>query len=439
MLATNVTNDTLVESLFLSNDQTYIYWTTAAVTVAFIVTVGSLASVYWLWVDRIYRLFVEVFVIFSLHSGLLTIITIIPNSCFGRLVCVRALYSFSVMAILVTSYIRNVVVTKPFAGQTVNMWTIRTGAIVLFLFDYAFNVGTVHWDEDHPYLQSCKGMEVNLKLDFEEDPKAFVLRVGFLVINFIALFSAISFDISTICKIVQSNSTNLEKEAMQRLRSYSLPLVTAILSPLSVVINFAVLANLLKSELISISHLDKILNIAAMFYVSFTLALLVWGTKISDIIIVYRRQRARLRADQARQQYIEMCENPRRLRPLAGELIELQQLADPEPERNQQQSQIECEAEIQIGSKGSQNDHQSLRPMKGKLIEPQHNPREHHHDSEPDKKKQIQVQAVADVHWNPSNPDQKPCQQDYLSDPHEHSIENDPDSEPYLLNKLFES
>lgn len=300
-----------------------------------------------------------------------------------------------------------------------NMWTMRTIYIVLILLDYTINFGTVYWDEDHPYIQSCKSIEVKLKIDFEEDPKAFAVlaqRGGFIAIKVITLILSIAFDKDTVCKTIKSNNKMLERQSTKRLRSYSLPLVTGIISPLSLVMIVVVLVLLFIKEVIDLEHLDKITNVAVIFYVSFIVSLLVWGTKISNVIIQIQTRRARRQADEARQLLLARNQNPRRLRPMNGELIELQHIDrqhDP-AERPQEPSPIEPEAEIQKQSKGSLNKDQNVKPMDEELIELQHNARKQDPNSEPNQEKQIVIHAQ--IQNEPSTPDKKPYEQDYHSE-----------------------
>ena len=345
MLAANVSNvinDTLLQNLLGTGDQTYIGWLSGAIIVEALVVLGCLASLYFLWVDKIYRVFLEVFVILSFNTGLLTFITIFTNNCLGRLFCVRAIFGIAQTTIFFTSFLRNQLLVRPLAGDLVNMWTMRTIYIVLILLDYTLNFGTVYWDEDHPYIQSCKGEEVKLKIDFKEDPKAiavFAQRVGFIALRIIVFLLPIAFDKDTICKTMKANDNLLERQSTQRLRSYSLPLVTSILAPLSIVICVINIVLFYKYEVINKGDIDKVINIVGIFYVSFIVALLVWGTKISNVIIQINRRRARQRADEARQLFLERNQNPRRLRPMNGELIELQHIdgqQDP-AERNSQE------------------------------------------------------------------------------------------------------
>lgn len=416
---TNVINDTLLQSLLGTGDQTYIGWLSGAIIVEALVVLGCLASLYFLWVDKIHWVFVEVFGFMCFHTALLTFITMITYNCLGRLFCVRAIFGIAWTTIFFTSFLRNQLLVRPLAGELMNMWTMRTIYIVLILLDYTINFGTVYWDEDHPYIQSCKSIEVKLKIDFEEDPKAFAVlaqRGGFIAIKVITLILSIAFDKDTVCKTIKSNNKMLERQSTKRLRSYSLPLVTGIISPLSLVMIVVVLVLLFIKEVIDLEHLDKITNVAVIFYVSFIVSLLVWGTKISNVIIQIQTRRARRQADEARQLLLARNQNPRRLRPMNGELIELQHIDrqhDP-AERPQEPSPIEPEAEIQKQSKGSLNKDQNVKPMDEELIELQHNARKQDPNSEPNQEKQIVIHAQ--IQNEPSTPDKKPYEQDYHSE-----------------------
>ena len=88
MLAANVSNDindTLLQNLLGTGDQTYIGWLSGAIIVEALVVLGCLASLYFLWVDKIYPVFLEVFGFVSLHTALLTFITMIIYNRLGRL------------------------------------------------------------------------------------------------------------------------------------------------------------------------------------------------------------------------------------------------------------------------------------------------------------------------------------------------------------------
>ena len=125
---------TLLQNLLGTGDQTYIGWLSGAIIVEALVVLSSLAFFYFLWVDKIYRVFLEVFVILSFNTGLLTFITIFTNNCLGRLFCVRAIFGIAQTTIFFTSFLRNQLLVRPLAGDLVNMWTMRTIYIVLLLW-----------------------------------------------------------------------------------------------------------------------------------------------------------------------------------------------------------------------------------------------------------------------------------------------------------------
>ena len=398
-----------------------------------------------------------------MNTGVVTTVFLIlhfyPDTCKGRLISIRALFGIAQTALLVTSYVRNRLFINPMEGELVNLKTMRISYIILFIMEYVLNIGTVYWDEDHPYIQSCKGLEVKLKIEFEEDPMNFVLRLAFIVVRTLVLFLVVIIDAFTVYKIILKNKIMKERYESERVRSYTLPLVTAIIAPLSVIMAFIVSKLLWNQELIDITHIDRIANVACIFHVSLILAVMVWGSWIAQLIQNWKNQRRRARRTRMARQLIEGNQNNQRLRPMNENLIELHEIPrqnDPEPLPNQIQAapaseektdqqeyqleqheisrclqkpesnQVEVVVQIHRHSvnqnwknqrrrarrgrrsrrliEGNQNN-QCLRPMNENLIEQQDYQLEQHEISRcPQEPESNQNQVVVQIHHHSENP-----------------------------------